>query len=86
MEITIFYDECEQGHEAIMHKTQKNCPLCEILLLKEEIRLLRIAARLIHKRGWMVSGSLEMAECDAVCKEVGLPVWTWKDMPGEKKL
>jgi hypothetical protein len=27
----------------------------------------------------MVSGSLEMHECDAVCKEAGLEVWTWKD-------
>ncbi len=29
---------------------------------RKEISLLRKAARLIHKRGWMVSGSLEMAE------------------------
>ena len=29
----------------------------------------------------MVSGSLEMAECDAVCKEVGLEVWTWPLTP-----
>ena len=45
--------------------------------LRDEITLLRKAARLIHDRRNMVSGSLEMAECDAVCKEVGLEVWTW---------
>jgi Lar family restriction alleviation protein len=48
---------------------------------EKRIELLIKAARLIHKRGWMVSGSLEMAECDALCKEAGLEVWTWKDMP-----
>lgn len=49
--------------------------------LRDEITLLRKAARLIHDRRNMVSGSLEMAECDAVCKEVGLEVWTWPLTP-----
>jgi hypothetical protein len=52
--------------------------------LKDEITLLRKAARLIHDRRNMVSGSLEMAECDAVCKEVGLEVWTWPLTPNVK--
>lgn len=45
--------------------------------LRDEITLLRKAARLIHDRRNMASGSCEMAECDAVCKEVGLAVWAW---------
>jgi len=44
---------------------------------RNEIVLLRRAARLIHDRRKMVSGSREMGECDAVCKEAGLEVWTW---------
>lgn len=42
-----------------------------------EIKRLRKAARLIHDRHGMVSGSLEMAECDEFCKSVGLEVWIW---------
>ena len=45
--------------------------------LRNEITLLRKAARLIHDRRNMASGGGEMAECDSVCKEVGLAVWTW---------
>lgn len=44
----------------------------------DEIIALRKAARLCWERGWMVSGSIEMAECDAFCKSVGLEPWTWK--------
>lgn len=42
-----------------------------------EIDNLRKAARLIHDRSGMVSGSLEMGECDALCKSVGLEPWKW---------
>lgn len=44
----------------------------------DEIALLRRAARLCFDRGWMVSGSIEMAECDAICKQAGLDPWAWK--------
>lgn len=44
---------------------------------RDEIVKLRTAARLIHDRHKMVSGSLEMAECDEFCKSLGLEVWTW---------
>ena len=47
------------------------------LVACEEIDLLRKAARLIHDRRNMVSGSLEMAECDGICKSAGLEVWMW---------
>lgn len=43
-----------------------------------EISLLQRAARLCWERGWMVSGSIEMAECDAICKQAGLDPWSWK--------
>jgi hypothetical protein len=43
----------------------------------DEIALLRQAAHLIHARPRMVSGSLEMATCDATLARAGLPVWTW---------
>jgi len=39
---------------------------------------LRIAARLIHQRAQVPSGSKEMGDIDAYCKEVGLEVWTWR--------
>ena len=42
-----------------------------------EISLLRRAARLIHERRKMGSGSVAMFECDAICKKAGLEVWTW---------
>ena len=44
---------------------------------EERIEKLKHAARLIHSRKNMTSGSPEMAECDILCKEVGLEVWTW---------
>ena len=46
--------------------------------LSEMIGAMHKAARLCADRGWMVSGSLEMAECDEFCKSVGLDPWTWK--------
>ena len=51
----------------------------EARLMEKELenRLLRRAARLIHDRAWMVSGSMEMAETDAFLKSIGLEVWTW---------
>lgn len=42
-----------------------------------QIALLKKAARLIHDRRNMVSGSEEMGECDEVCKAAGLEVWKW---------
>lgn len=35
------------------------------------------AMRLIHARGYSLSGSLEMHEIDAALKALGIPVWTW---------
>jgi len=52
--------------------------VAEILRLTEENKKLRQAAKMIHRRGWTVSGSLEMAEIDLFCKDLGLDVWTWK--------
>jgi len=34
--ISISFEECEFGHGAIVHKTGKLCPLCEIANLKKE--------------------------------------------------
>ena len=58
-------------------KTYDNPVKCAARDAAIEIRNLRKAARLIHDRHGMVSGSLEMAECDEFCKSVGLEVWTW---------
>ena len=49
----------------------------EVIKLRGQVALLQQAARLIHDRPGMVSGSLQMAECDAVCKDAGLEGWTW---------
>lgn len=51
--------------------------LDEYRALQRENEMLRKAARLIHDRPGMVSGSLQMGECDAICKQVDLKVWTW---------
>ena len=45
--------------------------------LKEENKMLRIAARLIHQRSQVKSGSKEMGDIDEFCKKVGLKVWEW---------
>ena len=52
--------------------------LTEIEQLKAENKKLRIAARLIHQRAQVPSGSKEMADIDAYCKELGLEVWKWR--------
>ena len=49
----------------------------DFMRLEREIESLKKAARMIHDRPNMTSGSLEMFECDALCKSVGLDVWTW---------
>lgn len=41
------------------------------------IDALHRAAKLIYNRHKMKSGSLEMAECDAICADAGLEVWKW---------
>ena len=46
-------------------------------ILADEVIDLRKAARLIYDRRKMVSGSLEMGDCDEFCKNCGLEVWTW---------
>ena len=46
--------------------------------LSKDQEKLRHAAYLCWRRGYMVSGSMEMAECDAFCKSVGLEPWIWK--------
>ncbi len=46
-------------------------------VLADEVIDLRKAARLIHDRRKMVSGSLEMGDCDEFCKNCGLEVWAW---------
>lgn len=58
--------------------------LDEYRALQRENETLRKAARLIHERSGMVSGSYEMGECDAVCKSVGLNVWQWPIVKGKK--
>ncbi|MDY6893850.1 MAG: RusA family crossover junction endodeoxyribonuclease [Thermotogota bacterium] len=55
----------------------KEGQIYEIKLLKEENTKLRKAARLIHRRGRVRSGSEEMGEIDDYCKSVGLEVWKW---------
>ena len=49
----------------------------EISRLKDENKKLRIAARLIHQRNQVQSGSKEMADIDSFCKDIGLRVWEW---------
>ena len=49
----------------------------EIDQLKEENKKLRIAARLIHQRAQLQSGSKEMHDIDEFCKKIGLEVWKW---------
>jgi hypothetical protein len=49
----------------------------ELILLKEENKKLRIAARLIFERFSVESGSKEMADIDEYCKNLGLEVWSW---------
>ena len=49
----------------------------EISRLKDENKKLRIAARLIHQRNQVQSGSKEMAYIDSFCKDIGLRVWEW---------
>jgi hypothetical protein len=55
-----------------------------IRLLEEEITGLRNAAFYIHNRGWLMSGSYEMATGDALCQKVNLPVWQWPVLVGIK--
>ena len=43
----------------------------------EENKKLRIAARLIHQRAQVQSGSKEMSDIDEFCKGIGLKVWEW---------
>lgn len=73
-------------HEALAEQRRRLCAETDEMqaeldrvreVAKREIELLRRAARLIHDRRKMVSGSLEMGECDSLCKEAGLEVWTW---------
>lgn len=59
------------------HEDSQNPDKIRIKELEAELALVRRAARLIHRRRWAVSGSLEMANIDAVCKEGGLEVWKW---------
>lgn len=42
------------------------------------IARLRHAALLLAKRPFMTSGGLEMANCDAYCKELGLKPWDFE--------
>lgn len=46
--------------------------------LRSENDKLRIAARLIHRRGQLPSGSKEMGDIDEYCKGLGLDVWAWR--------
>ncbi len=36
MKIAFSYEQCEVGHEAVVHQTRKLCPLCEISNLRKE--------------------------------------------------
>ena len=40
-EIKYTYEKCEVGHEVIVHKTVKRCPLCEESKLRNIVVLLR---------------------------------------------
>lgn len=51
--------------------------MAEIDRLKVENSKLRIAARLIHQRSQVPSGSKEMADIDEYCKKLDLNVWQW---------
>ena len=44
---------------------------------RHELLAVKRAARYIHNRPGIVSGSFQMAEGDALCEAVGLHVWTW---------
>ena len=48
-----------------------------ITKLKGENEKLRVAARLIHQRSQAQSGSKEMGDIDAYCKNLDLKVWEW---------
>ena len=39
--IAITYEECKVGHEAVVHKTVKYCPLCELSIMSNKAALLR---------------------------------------------
>lgn len=62
----------EEAQERISNQRAVN-----LMNAHEQIENLKRAARLIHERRAMISGSKEMADCDAFCKSVGLEVWTW---------
>lgn len=61
----------------IDRRTMCQCITDETNQLKDENKKLRIAARLIHQRGQVKSGSKEMADIDSFCKDIGLRVWEW---------
>jgi len=70
--------------------TESNALLAELANVRKQTRIdidaLHRAARLLHSRHTMVSGSVEMAECDAACKTAGLNVRNWplpKSVPKE---
>ena len=57
---------------------EESCAMnAQKLHYESEFSLLKKAARLIYDRRKMISGSLEMAECDEACKRVGLYPWEW---------
>lgn len=75
--VPVEYDR--EGGKTLMEWREGDAPTSAQVQddMRHTIDLLRRAARLIHRRHAMVSGGLEMVECDSVCKEAGLEVWTW---------
>ena len=63
----------EKEKEKDMRTTSQD----EMNQLRDENKKLRIAARLIHQRSQVQSGSKEMADIDSFCKDIGLRVWEW---------
>lgn len=35
--ISITYEQCNNGHEAVEHMTRKHCPLCQISELRNKV-------------------------------------------------
>ena len=64
-------EEARNGRSEIDHLKHR---ISELVI---QVCLLRAAAKSIYYRRQMVSGSLEMAECDELCKSVGLEPWKW---------
>ena len=64
-------------HENATLRTELQTYAQETGKLIEQLAATKRAARYIHDRSRLSSGSLAMAEGDELCKSVGLDVWAW---------